>query len=31
MPPSVTNTIDPVAEISWQKTSRIKLRRCMAV
>ena len=31
MPPSVTNTIEPVAEISWQNTSRIKLRRCMAV
>jgi len=31
IPPSVTNTIEPVAEINWQNTSRTKLRRCMAV
>jgi ribosome-associated protein len=29
MPPSVINTIEPVAEISWQKTSMMRLRTCM--
>ena len=30
MPPKVTNTIDPVAEISWQVIRMIRLRRCIA-
>jgi len=29
-PPRVTNTMDPVAEINWQVTRMIRLRRCIA-
>ena len=29
MPPNVTNTIPPVAEIIWQRTRIIRLRRCI--
>ncbi len=29
-PPKVTNTMEPVAEINWQVTRMIKLRRCIA-
>jgi hypothetical protein len=31
MPPSVTNTIEPVAEISWQETRMARLLRCILV
>jgi len=30
MPPSMTNTIEPVADINWQKTRMIRLRCCIA-
>lgn len=30
MPPSMTNTMDPVADIIWQKMSMIRLRCCIA-